>query len=83
MQHSRRQPRCPLLEREDDGVLGVSPCTGFTLTCTDVFSPNGTSGKSLKVTVLLSPISSRSIVCVFTMGVVPFGIVNVTTTLTS
>ena len=61
----------------------VSPCTGFTLTCTDVFSPNGGSGKSLKVTVFVSPMSSRSIVCFFTIGVVPFGIVSVTSMPTS
>ena len=33
----------------------VSPATGLTLTWTDVFSPNGRSGKSLKVTVFVSP----------------------------
>ena len=37
----------------------------------------------MKVTVLVSPMSRRSIVCFFTIGVVPFGIVSVTSIRTS
>ncbi len=61
----------------------VSPGTGFTLTCTLTFSPNGKSGKSENVTILVSPGSITSIVPFFTIGVGCAGMVSVTFTPTS
>ena len=61
----------------------VSPGTGSTSTFTVVCSPNGTSAPIVKTTDLVSPASMIGIVAVLTIGVGCFGIVSVTSMLTS
>ena len=59
-------------------VVFCSPLTGFTSTFTDVLLPIGIVGKSLNVTVFVSPGSITGMVAVLTIWVGDAGMVSVT-----